>query len=135
MESRPVEQRFTLKTLHQGTTDYLVLLSQAKLYCSLVQYFLCKPLFHWSGFHFWLFHIRTQFISIEKQERLMHLNSFHATGLFLYPLKHQKTYKMVKHTQTICGLLLTNCLSVFDHFVSFLMFTGGIERDQRHEMD
>ena len=24
---------------------------------------------------------------------------------------------MVKHTQTIRGLLLTNCLSVFDHFV------------------
>ena len=24
---------------------------------------------------------------------------------------------MVKHTQTICWLLLTNCLSVFDHFM------------------
>ena len=35
--------------------------------------------------------------------------SFHATGLFLYPVKHQK-----------------NRL--------FLMFTGGIERDQLPEM-
>ena len=25
--------------------------------------------------------------------------------------------KMVKHTQTICRLLPTNCLTVFDHFV------------------
>ena len=28
---------------------------------------------------------------------------------------------MVKHTQTICWLLLTNCLSVFDHFVGLLL--------------
>ena len=34
---------------------------------------------------------------------------FHATGLFLYPLKHQKT----------------SC---------FLMFSGGIERNQWHEL-
>ena len=26
---------------------------------------------------------------------------FHATDLFLYPVKYQKTHKMVKHTQTI----------------------------------
>ena len=30
---------------------------------------------------------------------------------------------MVKHTQTICRLLGTNCLSVFDHFVG-LAFKG-----------
>ena len=30
-------------------------------------------------------------------------------------LKRQP-YKMVKHTQKICRLLPTNCLSVFDHF-------------------
>ena len=28
---------------------------------------------------------------------------------------------MVKHTQTIRWLLPTNCLSVFDHFVGFLL--------------
>ena len=27
---------------------------------------------------------------------------------------------MVKHTQTFCWLLLTNCLSVFDHFVGLV---------------
>ena len=26
-------------------------------------------------------------------------------------------HKMVKHTQTICRLLSTNCLNVFDHFL------------------
>ena len=26
-------------------------------------------------------------------------------------------HKMVKHTETICRLLPTNCLTVFDHFV------------------
>ena len=31
-------------------------------------------------------------------------------------LKHQP-HKIVKHTKTICWLLSTNCLSVFDHFV------------------
>ena len=29
--------------------------------------------------------------------------------------------KMVKHTQTICRLLPTNCLSVFDHFVGLAL--------------
>ena len=29
----------------------------------------------------------------------------------------QQPHKMVKHTQTICRLLPTNCLSAFDHFV------------------
>ena len=28
---------------------------------------------------------------------------------------------MVKHTQTICRLLPTNCLSVFDHFVGLAL--------------
>ena len=28
---------------------------------------------------------------------------------------------MVKHTQTICRLLLTNCLNVFDHFPWFTL--------------
>ena len=28
---------------------------------------------------------------------------------------------MVKHTQTICWLLPTNCLSVFDHFVGMVL--------------
>ena len=30
-------------------------------------------------------------------------------------------HKMVKHTQTMCRLLLTNCLSVFDHFVGLVL--------------
>ena len=63
---------------------------------------------------------------------------------------------MLKHTQTIVGKLPTNCLSVFDHFVSlalrglisknnttklkkknYFRFSDvfkGIERDQWHEM-
>ena len=28
---------------------------------------------------------------------------------------------MVKHTQTICRLLRTNCLNVFDHFVDLAL--------------
>ena len=36
----------------------------------------------------------------------------------LQPFKHQ-LHKMVKHTQTICWLLLTNCLSKYDHFVGW----------------
>ena len=39
-----------------------------------------------------------------------------------YLFKHQ-SHKMVKHTQTICRQKLTNCLSVFDHFVG-LVFEG-----------
>ena len=35
--------------------------------------------------------------------------------------------KMVKHTQTICRLLRTNCLSVFDHFVG--MTVKGLKSD------
>ena len=38
------------------------------------------------------------------------VNPFHAAGLFLYRLKHQKTR-------------------------GFLMFSGGIERDHKREMD
>ena len=34
----------------------------------------------------------------------------------LLTLKRQP-HKMVKYTQTICRLLLTNCLSVSDHFM------------------
>ena len=34
--------------------------------------------------------------------------------------KHQPD-KMVKHTQTICWLLPTNCLSVFDYFVRLVL--------------
>ena len=30
---------------------------------------------------------------------------------------NSQTNKMVKHTQTIHRILLTNCLSVFDHFL------------------
>ena len=72
---------------------------------------------------------------------------------------------MVKHTQTIHRQNLTNCLSVFDHFmglpvkrlnvinpfhatdlflyplktlenkIDFLVFSAGIDRNQRHDMD
>ena len=31
------------------------------------------------------------------------------------------THTMFKHTQTICWLLLTNCLGVFKHFVGFVL--------------
>ena len=33
----------------------------------------------------------------------------------------RQPHKMVKHTQTICRLLPTNCLSVFDHFVGLTL--------------
>ena len=36
-----------------------------------------------------------------------------------------ETHKMVKHTHTICQLLPTNCLSVFDHFVVFRRYKMG----------
>ena len=42
----------------------------------------------------------------------------------LEPFKRQP-HKMVKHTQTICQLLPTNCLSMFDYFVG-LAFKGII---------
>ena len=71
----------------------------------------------------------------------------HATNLFLYARKHQKTsgffifprgvekdqwhkmgkffkrqpHKMVKHNQAICREQPTNCLSVFDHFVRLVL--------------
>ena len=32
-----------------------------------------------------------------------------------------KPHKMVKHTQTICPQQLTNCFSVFDHFVGLAL--------------
>ena len=35
---------------------------------------------------------------------------------------------MVKHNQTICRLLLTNCFSVFDHFWGL-----ALKRLKRHE--
>ena len=33
---------------------------------------------------------------------------------------------MVKHTQTICQLLPTNCLSVFDHFMGLVLKGLGL---------
>ena len=36
---------------------------------------------------------------------------------------------MVKHTQTICPLLLMNCVSVFDHFVE-LAFKGSKDNER-----
>ena len=44
-------------------------------------------------------------------------------------LKHQP-HKIVKHTKTICWLLLTNCLSVFDHFVG-LALKGLLTKENR----
>ena len=38
----------------------------------------------------------------------------------IYPFKRQP-HKMVKHTQAICQQRLTNCLSVFDHFVGLAL--------------
>ena len=34
--------------------------------------------------------------------------------VFLVPFK-RKPHVLAKHTKTVCQLLLTNCLSVFDH--------------------
>ena len=38
-----------------------------------------------------------------------------------YNVTSLPTKKMVKHTQTICWLLPTNCLSVFEHFVGLTL--------------
>ena len=35
---------------------------------------------------------------------------------------------MVKHTQTICRLLPTNCLSMLDHFVGFALI--GVKSEE-----
>ena len=40
--------------------------------------------------------------------------------LTLEPFKHQ-SQKIVKHNQTIRRQQLTNCLSVFDHFVGLVL--------------
>ena len=39
---------------------------------------------------------------------------------YVWPFKPHY-HKMVKHTQTICRKLPTNCLSVFDHFVGLAL--------------
>ena len=41
---------------------------------------------------------------------------------------------MAKHTQTICRLLSTNFLSVFDHFVG-LVLEGLVVRPQKIDLD
>ena len=33
----------------------------------------------------------------------------------------RQPHKIVKHNQTICRLLSTNCLSMFDHFVGLMV--------------
>ena len=43
--------------------------------------------------------------------------------LLLFLTFKRQPNKMVKHTQLICRLLPTNCLSVFEHFVG-LVFKG-----------
>ena len=43
------------------------------------------------------------------------------TFLWKRLLLKRQPCKMVKHTQTICRLLPTNCLSVFDHFVGLAL--------------
>ena len=42
---------------------------------------------------------------------------------------------MVKHTQTICRLLPTNCLSVFDHFVGLALKVLKSVQEMPHESD
>ena len=49
---------------------------------------------------------------MSRQKQIYKYNAY-------YPVKHQP-HKKVKHTQTICRLLPTNCLSVFDHFVGLV---------------
>ena len=45
----------------------------------------------------------------------MHFENLAANVARFQPFKSQP-HRMVKHTQTICRLLPTNCLSVFEHF-------------------
>ena len=47
------------------------------------------------------------------------MSDFHSKVTDTEPSKC-KPHNTVKHTQTICRLLLTNCLSVFDHFVGLV---------------
>ena len=44
---------------------------------------------------------------------------WHCAGVF--QILWVSTHTMFKHTQTICWLLLTNCLGVFKHFVGFVL--------------
>ena len=57
-------------------------------------------------------------------------------GVFNRSTSHEwvkrQPQKMVKHTQTICWLLLTNCLSVFDDFVGFALKESSNERPANH---
>ena len=39
----------------------------------------------------------------------------------LIPFFNHQPHKMVKHTQKLRQLLLTNCLSVFDHFLGLAL--------------
>ena len=53
----------------------------------------------------------------------LHVFCKNVEGCEIYHFKRQ-FHKMIKHTQTICGRirkLLTNCLSVFDHFVALAL--------------
>ena len=58
--------------------------------------------------------IATGNLSVKSLCQLIAINSFKG-----------QSHKMVKHTQTICRILPTNCVSVFDHFV-YLAFKGLI---------
>ena len=52
--------------------------------------------------------------------------------LTLEPFKHQ-SQKIVKHNQTIRRQQLTNCLSVFDHFVGLVL--KGLRSDSNKFKD
>ena len=55
-------------------------------------------------------------VGVEKK----HWTETGSKNLMYYPFKRQPP-KMVKHTQTVREKQLTNCLSVFDHFVGLAL--------------
>ena len=52
-----------------------------------------------------------------QRENLLILATGNMSPLIICEIFNCQPHKLVKHTQEICRLLQTNCLSEFDHFV------------------
>ena len=61
-------------------------------------------------------------------------DAFFKEALWHQPFKRQ-SYKMVKHTQTIRQQQLTNCLSVFDHFVKLVLKGLSLIKDTQKQLN
>ena len=68
------------------------------------------------------FVVKDQVLEIEIEQGMVDGQEypFISEGSFFNPLSTNST-KWVKHTQTICRLLLTNCFECVDHFVELAL--------------